>query len=31
MVMDKPDGILFSKPKGKEEIDDDDAGTDQWK
>ena len=29
--MDKPGGILFSKPESKEEIDDDDAWTDQWK
>ena len=31
MVMGKPGGILFPKPESKEEIDDDDAWTDQWK
>jgi len=31
MVMGKPDGILFPEPESKEEIDDDDAWTDQWK
>ena len=31
MVMNKPDGILSPKPESKEEIDDDNAWTDQWK
>ena len=29
--MGKPGGILFPEPESKEEIDDDDAWTDQWK
>lgn len=31
MVIDKPYGILFPKPKGKEEIDDDNDWAGQWK
>ena len=31
MLIDKPYGILFPKPKGKEEIDDDNDWAGQWK